>query len=318
MSVTSDGIRRGLEQLGLGRGTKVMVHSSLRSFGWVEGGAEAVIQALMDLVGPEGLLLFPTFNHGSPFLEGGEGIFDPLTTPTSNGRIPDTFWRRPDVYRSLNPTHPFAAWGREAERYIKDHHLTLTMGEDSPLGLLAQEGGYQVHLGTTYACATAKHVAETMHRVPCLGYRTEAYPVRLPTPSHSPPSQRGERRVVLHRTWSWRERSCPLTESGEFLEAGMEARRLHRRGKIGQCAVTVFKLWDLLEVVWDLLDHGHAGFPPCAQCPIRPRVVDVTVPSDWPPEQLRLGAGRKRVGRGPEMEVKNSPPSGSPSAEAAD
>jgi aminoglycoside 3-N-acetyltransferase len=286
--VTSEDIRRGLEHLGLGRGMKLMVHSSLRSFGWVEGGAEAVIQALMDLVGPEGLLLFPTFNHGRPFLEGGEGIFDPLTTPTSNGRIPDTFWRLPGVYRSLNPTHPFAAWGRDAARYTQNHHLTLTMGEDSPLGLLAREGGMQVHLGTTYACATAKHVAETMNRSPCLGYRTEAYPVRLPS---------GE--VVLHRTWSWRERSCPLTESGELLEAGMEARGLHRRGKIGECTVTVFKLWDLLEVVWDLLDRGHGGFPPCARCSIRPRVVATTVPSDWPPEQLQLGAGRKRIGKGP-------------------
>ncbi|MBM4046652.1 MAG: AAC(3) family N-acetyltransferase, partial [Planctomycetes bacterium] len=202
LNLTSEDIRRGLEALGLGRGMGLMAHSSLSAFGWVEGGAEAVIRALQALVGPEGTILMPSFNHGAIFREGrsasadapvagGPGVFDPLKTPTSNGRIPDTFWRMPGVFRSLNPTHAFAAWGRDAERYTANHHLTLTMGEDSPLGLLAREGrsasadaptagGWQANLGTTHHTTTAKHLAETMRRVPCLGYRTEAHPVRLP------------------------------------------------------------------------------------------------------------------------------------------
>ena len=63
--------------------------------------------------------------------EDGPRVFDPQETPTTNGRIADTFWRMPGVLRSLNPTHPFAAWGRHAERYTALHHRTLTMGMDS-------------------------------------------------------------------------------------------------------------------------------------------------------------------------------------------
>ena len=268
--VRKEDIVRGLRELGVRPGMRVMVHSSLSSFGWVEGGAEAVIYALMEAVGEEGTILMPSFNHGAPFGEGGPGYYDPLETPTTNGVIPDTFWRMPYVYRSLNPTHPYAAWGADARRYIENHHLTLTMGEDSPLGMLAREGGYQLNIGTTHRTSTAKHVAETMRRVPCLGLRTEQYPVRLP-----------DGRIVMHRTWGWRERACPLTDSGEFIEIEMERRGLQRKAKIGNSTVTFFRIWDLLEVVWDLIDNGYGGHPPCSGCPIRPRKVPATVESDW-------------------------------------
>ena len=136
-----------------------MVHSSLSSFGKVEGGAEAVIKALMELVGPKGTVLMPSFNHNAPFSPSGPGVYDPKDTPCINGRIPDTFWRMEGVYRSLDPTHPFSAYGHDAERYTKNHHLTLTMGEESPLGLITFDGGYQINIGTTHNTTTAKHVS---------------------------------------------------------------------------------------------------------------------------------------------------------------
>ena len=269
-TVDKDEIAAGLRELGVKRGMGVMVHSSLSSFGWVVGGAEAVIDALKEVVGEEGTILMPSFNHGAPFREGEAGYYDPLVTPTTNGRIPDTFWRMPHVYRSLNPTHPYAAWGANARRYVENHHLTLTMGEDSPLGMLAREGGYQLNIGTSHRTSTVKHVAETMRRVPCLGLRTEQYPVKLP-----------DGRIVMHRTWGWRSKACPLTDSGELLEIEMERRGLQRRAKIGDSTVTFFRIWDLIEVVWDLIDNGYGDHPPCSRCPIRPRRTPATVESDW-------------------------------------
>jgi len=49
--LTQKDIKVGLRQLGLGRGDAVEVHSSLSSFGWVEGGAPTVVDALMNVVG---------------------------------------------------------------------------------------------------------------------------------------------------------------------------------------------------------------------------------------------------------------------------
>jgi aminoglycoside N3'-acetyltransferase len=265
--LTQADIAAGLRGLGVLAGAGVMVHSSLKSFGHVEGGAGAVVAALMEVVTADGTLLLPTFNHDVPFHEAGPGYYDPRETPTINGAIPDAFWRLPGVQRSLDPTHPIAAWGRNATRYTEAHHRTLTMGPQSPLGLLCAEGGYGLLLGVTYSANTFHHVVEMSTRAPCLGQRSEAYPVRL-----------ADGRTVLGRTWGWRERGCPITDATRYA-AAMEP--LQRQVRIGGCTATFFRLQDCYDVIAPLLREGLGKYPPCSRCPVRPRRVPQTVPSDW-------------------------------------
>jgi aminoglycoside 3-N-acetyltransferase len=267
LSITE--IAAGLRQLGLGAGDGVMVHSSLRSLGQVNGGALTVIRALQEVLTPAGTLLMPSFNHGAPFEPGGPGYYDPLQTPTINGAIPDTLWRLPDVRRSLDPTHAIAAWGAQAERYTRHHHRTLTMGPASPLGLLCAEGGYALLLGVGYGSNTFHHVVEMSTGAPCLGLRSEAYPVHLP-----------DGRRVLGRTWGWRERTCPINDPVLYRQEMAEL-GLQRVGLIGPCRATVYRLQDGYRVIARLLANGLGPYPPCRACPIRPRRVAQTVPSDW-------------------------------------
>jgi len=246
-----------------------MVHSSLSSFGRVKGGARAVIEALQEAVGPEGTLMMPSFNHGAAYRPGAAGYYSPLETPTTNGAIPDAFWRMDGVRRSLNPTHAFAAWGRHAERYTQHHHRTLTMGPGSPLGLLASDGGYCLLMGVGYRANTFHHVVEMSTGAPCLGRRTEAYPVLLP-----------DGRRVEGRTWGWRAGRCPITDEQRYAPL-MEARGLERRHMVGGAELILYRLWDCYDVVAGLLATGVDGFPSCSRCPVRPRVTEHTVPSDW-------------------------------------
>jgi aminoglycoside N3'-acetyltransferase len=259
----------GLRELGLRPGDGVMVHSSLKSFGHVEGGPQTVVEALMAVLTPQGTLLMPSFNHGAAFDEDAPGYFDPLTTPTTNGAIPDCFWRMPDVQRSLDPTHPVAAWGRNARRYTEFHHRTLTMGPRSPLGLLQADGGYGLLLGVGYHSNTFHHVVEMSTGAPCLGCRSEAYPVALP-----------DGRRVLGRTWGWRSAGCPITDRAVY-GAQMAALGLQRVTNIGGCRATCYRLSDGYAVIADLLAHGTPDAPPCSGCSIRPRVDVHTVTSDW-------------------------------------
>lgn len=267
----------GLRELGIEAGAGLIVHSSLRSFGAVRGGARTVVDALMEVLTPAGTLLMPSFNHGRAFLPDGPGIYDSLRTPTSNGAIPDLFWRMQGVWRSLNPTHSFAAWGKEARRYIEGHHRTLTAGPESPIGLLWSDGGYGLLLGVGHESNTFHHVAEMAVGTPCLGPRTEAYPVRLPGG-----------RIVEGRTWGWRAESCPLTYRGKRYRQEMATHGLERRTQIGSSQAILFRLQDCYEVVVELLAEGKDGFPPCSRCPIRPRRVERTVPSDWDAARQRL------------------------------
>lgn len=272
--VTKADLVAGLRDLGLEPGMGVMVHSSLSSFGHVVGGPASVVQALMTIVTPDGTLMMPTFNHGAPFRRGAAGYYDPRVTPTTNGAIPDYFWRLPDVIRSLNPTHPFAAWGRHAERYVALHHRTLTMGPSSPLGLLFQDGGYGLLLGVDYTSNTFHHVVEMTTGAPCLGQRTEAYPVHLP-----------DGREVQGRTWGWRAGGCPFTDGNRYADRMVDKQTVLR---IGRAPCTLYPLQDAFAVVEAILSEGRDGFPPCAGCPIRPRAVAQTVASDWDAEHQRL------------------------------
>lgn len=286
--LTRERIADGLRRIGLKAGQGVMVHSSLSSFGRVEGGAPTVIAALMDVLAERGTLLLPTFNHFAPWLPGGAGLYDPAVTPTSNGIIPETFRRMPGVWRSLNPSHPYAAWGADAERYTVRHHLTLTMGPDSPLGMLWREGGYGLFLGTRYGSNTFKHVVETMVGATCLGRRTEELPARLP-----------DGRMVKLRTWSFRARACPIVDPGEPAEAEMSRRGLHVRGKVGEATVTLFKLSDCFEALSGMLRSGYGGHPSCAPCRIEHGRGPHTVESDWDDERGCLKPDSPSLAIGP-------------------
>lgn len=272
-TVTRKDIVEGLRGLGLHRGDGVMVHSSLKSFGRVEGGAQTVIDALMETVTSDGAVMMPSFNHGGAFDEGQPGYYDPTETPTCNGAIPDLFWRLPGVYRSLNPTHPFAAWGRNAMPYVQFDHRVLTMGLGSPLALLYESDSYCLLLGATYESNTFHHVVEVLLDAHCLGLRTEAYPVRLP-----------DGRMVMGRTWGWRERGCPYTRAERYVQV-MRERGQERTTMIGNSKVVLFRLQDCFEAVAEMLRKGFDEVVPCAQCSIRPRKAPESVPSDWDKER---------------------------------
>ena len=125
--VNKDLIADGLQSLGLKRGDIVIVHSSLSSFGYVEGGADTVIVALLETLGEAGTLILPSHTD---VRSSNANDYDPDTTPVRKdiGRIPDTFWRRPDVLRSSHPPrHPWAAKGRLATGFIR-------LSESRPIG----------------------------------------------------------------------------------------------------------------------------------------------------------------------------------------
>lgn len=145
----------GLRALGLAAGDRVLVHSSLSALGRVDGGADTVIDALLEAVGPEGLVAVPTFAGSQPF--------DRRTTPTALGCIAEAFWRWPGAVRSLHPTHSVAAIGKGAEALVAGHEQAPTAyGEGTPYYRLATEGGKILLLGVDQDRNTTLHTAEAL------------------------------------------------------------------------------------------------------------------------------------------------------------
>lgn len=58
--ILSEEIEDGLREVGLSAGDQVIVHTSLRSLGYVCSGAQVVIEALLKIVGEDGTVMMPT------------------------------------------------------------------------------------------------------------------------------------------------------------------------------------------------------------------------------------------------------------------
>ena len=61
MVLTRDRLAADLRRLGVQSGDLLMIHSSLRSLGHVVGGAPTVVDALLEILGPTGTLVGPSF-----------------------------------------------------------------------------------------------------------------------------------------------------------------------------------------------------------------------------------------------------------------
>jgi aminoglycoside 3-N-acetyltransferase len=105
----------GLKELGVRPTDTLLVHSSMKAVGEVEGGADTVLDAFMEYLG-EGLLIFPT--HTWEQINEEYNVFCPATEPSCVGVLTNLFMKRPNVYRSWHPTHSVAAFGREAKEYV--------------------------------------------------------------------------------------------------------------------------------------------------------------------------------------------------------
>lgn len=162
--VTRRKLVTALSRLGVRQGGILFVHSSLSSFGYVRGGAEAVIAALFDSVGPAGTVVMPT--HSWEWVSAGSRVFDARNTPSCVGRITEVFRKLPDVKRSLHPTHSVAAKGPCAEWLIGNHqHANEPCGVGSPYVKLIEARGQILLLGASLSSNTAFHAIEALAHV---------------------------------------------------------------------------------------------------------------------------------------------------------
>lgn len=178
-ALTREDIVRGLRDLGLASGDSLIVHSSMRHLGPVEGGADTVIDAILEVIGPGGNLMLPTFNYVHPVPS---PYFDPQETPGRTGILPEVGRKRPKAVRSLHPTHSVAVIGPDAERLTAGHLRQRVFGVGSPVDLLARGGGKVLLLGVGQTSNSTIHVGEEHAGVPKGSWFKELPVVRVRRP----------------------------------------------------------------------------------------------------------------------------------------
>lgn len=162
--VTSRELDLGLRQLGIAPGAVVLVHSSLRSFGRLEGGARTAVQALLNLLGEAGTLVVPTFHH-TFFWGGPQQVWDREQTPSYMGLISETARTWPGARRSCHAPHPLTAIGAHAAD-LAGRHNTSDYAFDSPFYRLLELDAWVLLMGVDFNVCTLLHLVEELAEVP--------------------------------------------------------------------------------------------------------------------------------------------------------
>ena len=156
--VTKEQLRTALEELGVEKGMTLEVHSSLSSFGELEGGAMTVIDTLEELVTEEGSIFMPALRLSPelPLTDDDKAlgitvkikILPPDAERTAMGLVADTFRKLPDTFAGQD-TISTAGWGRHGKE-------ALTGGLDYAI----HNGGKALLLGVDIYKLTAMHYVE--------------------------------------------------------------------------------------------------------------------------------------------------------------
>jgi aminoglycoside 3-N-acetyltransferase len=181
----------------------------------VADGADTVLDALLDVLGPDGLLVTPTFTFRT-------ARFDPRVEPGVTGVLGERLRRRDGAVRSAHPTHSVAALGAGAEELCAGHEELAATDVGTPLERLARADGWVLLLGVGHVVNTTVHVGEFVGGAPYLD---------LPLRSDWPRVHE----VVLPegvRTFEY-GRFAGCSRAFGVVERGLRARGVVRDGRVG-------------------------------------------------------------------------------------
>jgi len=152
-----------LHGLGVVPGDAVMIHSGFTPSHGFEGDVQTLISAFQTAVGPEGTLVMMTmpFKGMSAYDWLAKGkVFKVKRSVSKVGIVTEVFRRSHGVIRSVHPTHPVAAWGRQAKEFTRRVTEPVLFGPDSPFGRLVDMGGKVLLYDVPFRRMTFEHYLE--------------------------------------------------------------------------------------------------------------------------------------------------------------
>lgn len=247
--IDKEDIEFSLELMGIKKGDVILVHSSLSSIGYVQGGADTVIDALIDSVGHEGTIVMST-------LTGWFDHFDADKTPSAVGKISEVFRNRKNAYRSLHPVHSVAAIGKQAEYIISSHDKCETgCGQGTPYYKIKELNGKIMLLGVDMDRNTIMHCLE--EEIDALYLKT----LDIPAPTY----------MENYKQEKFTLKKFPPGHR-DFIKITSELRKRDSliEGKIGNAVVKVIEMERLFEIGLDILHKDPLFFicnnPHCNSC----------------------------------------------------
>ncbi len=256
--VTKEDIRQAFETLGIHKGQVMMVHTSLGAIGYVCGGAQTVIEALVEAVGPEGTIMMPTQSWKN--LDPEDGVhwtvpeeywqiirdnwpaYDKKITPTNTmGAVAEMFRLWPGAVRSDHPARSVAAWGKHAEYLTIDHDLSNIFGEGSPIGKLYELDGDVLLIGVDYDKNTSIHLADVR----------ATYPGKHNCIEHSAIMENGSR--------VWKAYETLFVDGEDFVDIGAAFEKQHevKKATLGGAILRLMKQRDIVDFATEWIEQNR-------------------------------------------------------------
>jgi aminoglycoside 3-N-acetyltransferase len=257
-TVTKEEIKKSLAEVGLKAGDNVMVHTSLSKIGYVCGGAQAVIEALIETVTDEGTIMMPTQSWKN--LDPEVGVhwdvdekdwdiirenwpaFDKAITPTNTmGAVAEMFRSWPGTIRSDHPARSVSAWGKNASYLTENHDLSNIFGEDSPIGKLYKLDGKVLLIGVDYDKNTSIHLADV---------RAE-YPGKHNSTEHSAIMENGKR--------VWKAYDTLFVDGEDFVDIGAAFEKEHdvKKAAVGDTQMRFMNQRELVDFATDWITKNR-------------------------------------------------------------
>ncbi len=160
--VTQDQIVGALKEVGVKTGDGLLIHSALQFFGRPEGGVGVYLDALQEVIGPEGTLAVPSFNFS--FARGED--YDPDTAPSEGmGAFSEFIRQHPQSLRTTHPMQSFSVIGKHADEFAACD-TPSAFDDGSAVDRMLDLGFKLLLLGTDIQAAAIFHYSEQRADVP--------------------------------------------------------------------------------------------------------------------------------------------------------
>lgn len=243
---TKEDIKKFLLNAGLKKGDVVIVHSSLGRIGYVEGGADTIINVFLEVIGKEGTLVMPTHSNPDYDKEKSMYIFDVKKTSPYTGKIPETFLSRKGVKRSLSPMHSVAAYGKKAEWLVEGHEkCDNPYAMNSPFGKLYQLDAKIFQIGVDQLANSCIHLVEDKIKFPIKVYTDKMKAIVI--------DEKGNKKIIQFRKHL---EHLHKIRNNNMIEKYLLKENLIKIYPFGNTELRVHKVRDLVHLMEKLAKKG--------------------------------------------------------------
>jgi aminoglycoside 3-N-acetyltransferase len=245
---TKQDLIKHIKEIGIQPTDTLLVHSSMKAIGDVEGRADTVLDAFMEYMKP-GLLIFPT--HTWDRIGVDNSVFDYRKEDSCVGILSNLFRKRPGVLRSLHPTHSVAAYGKDAAEYIAGEELRDTpCPRNGCWGKLYDRNAKILFLGCSLKCNTTVHGVEEWNDIPNR-IADQHILLKIVLPDGT----------VMDRPMRRHHSTVPsVSDHYDKLEAPMLHYGIARKGKIGNAVSTICDVRPMTDMVSSFLKRNPGLF----------------------------------------------------------